>query len=254
MKKIIGIILLITVLCFSACAEKQYVQEIKGKSVLSTEVANEQSFETEKDSGGGFLTTRKYRVRYYTVPYQFILIVGENAYEEWDNEHNTENPDDTNEMVIKKFVQYFDISREDFDKANLEFAKVLAEGVISFPTMNPKDYADQEVDEIYNADIVYTFDDEIINEYYLSNEYTFGMWIEYNDALEAGTYETRTTDWVDIEQMEAEIIAKYGEAEIVTTVSAEETSTEEIAVEESTEAVTDIPETASANETSNIAE
>lgn len=244
MKKIMGIVLLVAVLCFSACAPKHRIKEATDKSILSTNVSFEQTSGIEKDLGGGFLATRKYRVRYYTVPYQFILIVGENAYEKWDNEHNTENPDDTNEMVIKKFVQYFDISREDFDKANLAFAKVLAEGVINFPTMNPKDYADQEVDEIYNADIVYTFDDEIINEYYLSNEYAFGMWVDYNDALEAGTYKTRTTDWVDIEQMEAEIIAKYGEAEIVTTVAAEEISTEETSAEEATEAVTDTTDSA----------
>ncbi len=230
MKKIIAVFLLVMLMCFSACTKKQSLQNETETKESTTSVTDGETLLTEKDVGGGSLTTRKYRVRYYSVPYQFVMLVGREAYEEWDDEYNTLNPDDTNEMVIKKFVQHFDISREDFEKANLEFAKVLAEGVINFPLMNPKDYADQEVDEIFNPNIIYTFDDNIINNYYLSPEYTFGMWIEYNDALEAGTYQTRTTDWVDIDQMEADIIAKYGEAEIVTE------TTEEMTAEPITEA------------------
>ena len=68
----------------------------------------------------------------------------------------------------------------------------------------------------YLRAVFYTFDDEIINNYYLSPDYLFSMQIEYQNAVADGTYQTRTTDWVDIEQMEADIIAKYGEAEIVT--------------------------------------
>ena len=230
MKRIIAIFLLISLLCFSACTQNQTPQNTTETSEATTSVTANETLPTEKDAGGGSLTTRKYRVRYYSIPYQFVLLVGEESYREWRNKLGSQSPDDTNEMVMKKFVQHFNISREDFEKANLEFAKVLAEGIINFPLMNPKDYADQEVDEIFNPDIIYTFDDEIINNYYLSPEYPFGMWIEYNDALEAGVYETRTTDWVDIDQMEAEIIAKYGEAEIVTeaeaTVESETENTE----------------------------
>lgn len=168
------------------------------------------------DIGGGILTTRKYRVIYYSVPYQFVLLVGQDKYDEWKTQIADKTTDDLNEMKIKRFVEYFNISREDFDKANLEFAKVLKGDFDIKLMVNPKDYADQEIEEIYNADIIYTFDDEIINNYYLSPEYPFGMSIEYEEAIANGTYETRTTDWIDIEKMEAEIIAKYGEAEIVT--------------------------------------
>lgn len=239
MKKTLCLILLLALLCLPACNKNQLSQEETTKTDSTTEVVSECLSDETNDSGGAFLTTRKYRVRYYSVPYQFILIVGRDKYEEWYNEYNLDNPDDTNEMVIKKFIQYFDISKENFEKANLEFAKAISKGVICFPTMNPKDYADQETYEIYNADIIYSFDDDIINEYYSSNDYAFGMWIEYNEALEAGTYQTRTTDWIDIEEMEAEIIAKYGEAEIVTTETAEEITTEtteaETQIETSTE-------------------
>ncbi len=66
--------------------------------------------------------------------------------------------------------------------------------------------------EIYNADIIYTFDDEIINEYYLSGEYPYVYPDEFEEAVENGEY-TPQTVWVDVNQLEAEIIAKYGEAE-----------------------------------------
>lgn len=58
----------------------------------------------------------------------------------------------------------------------------------------------------------------------------------YEQATENGEYTPRTTDWVDIEQMEAEIIAKYGEIEIETTVE------ETVAVEESTAEITESAE------------
>ena len=103
--------------------------------------------------------------------------------------------------------------------------------------MNPQDFANQETDEVYNADIIYTFDDELINNYYLSHEYPFVYISDYENAVSDGTYQTRTTDWIDIEQMEAEIIEKYGEAEIVIeTTPAEEASTaaEDTAIPEET--------------------
>lgn len=233
MKKIIFVFLLIIAICLPSCKSVLYDQEKPLKEQNSTLLYTHETVDTSttvqiaNDFGGAFLTTRKYRVRYYSVPYQFVLLVGKDAYDEWKTNINTENSDESNKMKIKNFVQYFNISREDFDRANLDFAKALTDGVDITLMMNPKDYADQEVDEIFNADIIYTFDDKIINEYYLSPDYPFGMRIEYENALERGEYQTKTTDWIDIEQMEAEIIAKYGEAEIMTetTVTSEEAVT-----------------------------
>ena len=61
-----------------------------------------------------------------------------------------------------------------------------------------------------------TFDDQIINEYYLSREYPFVYESEFEQAVASGEYTPRTEVWIDVEEMEAEIIAKYGEAENVT--------------------------------------
>lgn len=165
--------------------------------------------------GGGNISTRKYRVNYYDVPYQFVLLVGEDDFWEWNENYNTEDPDETNIMVMKKFIQHFNISREDFDKANLNWTKTIQNEMGGKPIMNPKDFANQETDESYNADILYTFDDQIINDYYLSSYYPFIFETDYEQAVANGTYQTQTTDWIDIEQMEAEIIAKYGETEII---------------------------------------
>ena len=235
MKKFL-IFLFLIVICFSSCssisnnaetsvnASSTCLYSLTDNSVAGSKEPSEPVLSTN-DIGGADITPRKYRTCYYSVAYPFAELVGIDEYWKWSEEYNVENPDDTNEMVIKKFVQHFNISRENFDKANLKHAKIRAEGVDDFPVMSPKDYADQEPDEIYNTDIIYTFNDEIINEYYLTPDYAFGWRIEYEEALENGTYQTQTTDWVDIEQMEAEIIAKYGEVEIVTE-SAETTSAE----------------------------
>lgn len=161
------------------------------------------------DSGGGYITSSKYRQCYYDVPYDFVMLVGEEEFDRWYDEIYEFNPD---KSQIVSFVQYFNISKEDFEKTNLQMAKSFAE---FNPTMRPLDYENQQTYEIYNADIVYTFDDEIINEYYLTPDYPYCADFEYEAAVKRGEYTSQTEEWVDIEQMEAEIIAKYGEAEIV---------------------------------------
>ncbi|MBO5229911.1 MAG: hypothetical protein J6B52_00670 [Clostridia bacterium] len=184
---------------------------------------------TENDIGGGELLPRKYRNNYYSIPASFIKIVGRAGFEEWEDAYLEENyPDYSNEMVMVAYVKEFNISKEDFERANLNYAKFIEEHY-SHICLDPQDYADQEMQEIYNTDIIYTFNNEIINEYYLGIDYPFLNEYQYEEALEAGTYETRTTDWVDVEQMEAEINAKYGAPEVTETATAipEETETPE---------------------------
>ena len=162
------------------------------------------------DNGGGYIESGKYRQRYNNVPYDFIVLVGEKEFDRWYDEIYEFNPD---KSQIVSFVQYFNISKEVFEKTNLQMAKSFAE---FNPTMRPMDYENQQIYEIYNADIIYTFDDEIINEYYLTTDYPYCADFEYEAAVKRGEYTSQTEVWIDIEQIEAEIIAKYGEAEIVT--------------------------------------
>ena len=100
-------------------------------------------------------------------------------------------------MTMVLFIQHFNISREDFDRTNLSLAKDFVE-MEEKSTMKPQDYENQQPYEIYNSDIIYTFDDEIINEYYLTPDYPFCSDDEYEYALKNGTYETHTTDWIDV--------------------------------------------------------
>ena len=175
-----------------------------------SEVATDQN-----DAGGAVMGLLKFRLIYYDIPRPFADIVGDERHDRWYDEYregNDGNQGNTNGMAMKAFIQYFNISREDFDKANLKWAKIVRDDFGGEPMMNPKDFANQETDEVFNGDIIYTFDDEIINEYYMGHpEEFYPYWdvVEYEEAVEEG-YTPRTTDWIDVAQMEAEIIAKYG--------------------------------------------
>ena len=139
-------------------------------------------------------------------------MVDQDELSEWEAEIYKTDPDETNKMTMVLFIQHFNFYHEDFARTNLSLAKDFVE-MEEKPTMKPQDYENQQPYEIYNSDIIYTFDDEIINEYYLTPDYPFCSDDEYEYALKKGTYETRTTDWIDVDQMEAEINAKYGTQE-----------------------------------------
>lgn len=209
---VIFILLILSVACGKNNSNNQETNSESHNSTTETtslkSAVNVDNFNGD-DVGGGYITSKKYRQRYYNIPYDFVVLVGFDNYMKWDDEIYEYNPEHT-KMV--SFIQYFSISKEDFEKANLQMAKSFAE---FNPTMRPLDFENQQTYEIYNADIIYTFDDEIINEYYLTPDYPFCADFEYESALANGTYQTQTTDWIDIEQMEAEIIAKYGETEII---------------------------------------
>lgn len=110
-------------------------------------------------------------MRYYGIPAQFARLVDSDELRAWEEDIYQIYPNETNQMVMKRFIQDFNISREDFEKANYEFAEWISIDLEAVAVMNPKDYINQGIYEVYNGDIIYTFDDEIINEYYLSGDY-----------------------------------------------------------------------------------
>ena len=239
MKKVISLVLSI-VICFSAiclitACDKETKSDlttinssltaISNQTSTTSTLLNQQMTNNESDVGGGVITVQKYRHRFYSVPEPFISLVDRNAYFEWENTIDITSTAET--MVMSQFIQHFGITREQFDKANLEWAKIIKDKLFGVPCINPKDYANQEDDEIYNADIIFTFDDDLIREYYLSPDYPYLYDIEFEETVEKGEYTSQTEEWVDVEAMEAEIIAKYGEVEIVVeteTVIQEETT------------------------------
>ena len=162
----------------------------------------------DEGGGGGIITVQKYRTCFYSVPAPFVKIVGDDIYDEW--RESIVHPSKSEEMLMLDFIQEFNISREDFDKANLKWAIIVKNNLPGRPCINPKDYANQETDEIYNADIIYTFDEDAIKNYYLGNDYPYLYDIEFDEAVEKGEYTPQTDVWVDVDKMEAEIIEKYG--------------------------------------------
>ena len=216
-------------------SSEEYILQ-KTSNSLSTSKVIQKSQDVDNNQGGAIIEARKYRIRYYSIPGPFADLVGRDICREWELKY-TYNVGLPENMLMVNFVKEFKISKENFEKANLQFAKAL--GKNHKLMMNPLDYTNQEIYEIFNADIIYTFDDELINEYYLSHDYPYLYEQEYEEAVADGTYQTRTTDWVDINQMEAEIIAKYGEAEIVT----EAETTVEVKTENAESAeITEAPE------------
>jgi hypothetical protein len=101
---------------------------------------------------------------------RFIGYVGTDRFMEFI-EYYTENytaQSLTPRMAMVVFVEYFDIPRESFDRINdgiLETARNDAiEQGIEF-VYDPQDW--------YNADIIYSFDDAIINEFYRNRSFLF---------------------------------------------------------------------------------
>lgn len=229
MKKTAIFLLVFVLVVFSSCTRNNdlphnetTVNTISESTVAPvTELANENLLESttvgteENDIGGGSLGLSKYRSRYYSIPVFFGNIIKSDEYYPWYLEVMEYNANETNVMPMKLFIQEFGITREEFDKANLKYAKLIKaeDGLGGEPVMDPQDFANQEIFEVYNADIIYTFDDEIINNYYLSHDYPYCYEGDFENAVENGEYDTRSKEWVDVEAMEAEIIAKYGTTE-----------------------------------------
>ncbi len=202
MKKLISIFIsnLILILCLFGCG-KSNVEENTTIVTNISSTANQQTTVSDstqsiqEDVGGGDILPDKYRLCYYHVPYKFTLLIDEEEYNKWKEEIYLVYPNDTNQMIIKRFIQDFNISREVFDKINNEDALDIMNNSGEVPVMNPKDFIDQEPWEVFNSDIIYTFDDEIINAYYLSHSYPYELEDEYVDAVLSGTYRTQTTDF-----------------------------------------------------------
>lgn len=101
-----------------------------------------------------------FRRIYSAVPAYFSYLVDAEEFESWKSTVSSENG-----MAMAQFVEHFGISREDFDIANAAYAALIdslygghLEGKPSSP--------EEENAEIFNADIIYTFDKEKIDEYY----------------------------------------------------------------------------------------
>ena len=109
-----------------------------------------------------FRFERPYRYAYYVIWGEFGDLLDEEQLQDFfvwsEQEHvRTNYGRDRDEMYLVSFVKRYNISREDFDRAVDKFIA------------NNRDsscFMTHEVCEVPNADIIYTFDNEIINYYY----------------------------------------------------------------------------------------
>ena len=162
--------------------------------------------------------TTKYRRIYYTngssgLNTFFANLVSDEEYFEWMEQYYAKQPPNNGlfevgeeiieptRMKIVDFVMYFDIPRDVFEEANNTWCHQMIKWG-NVPVMNPKDYKEQEEFEVYNVDIIYTFDDEIINAYYERGEYPFDTEEEYLEAIENDGYITQTEEFIMLEGFE----------------------------------------------------
>lgn len=122
-----------------------------------------------------------YRSIYYEIPKEFRELVSEKEYNEWES-----GLIGAHGMPVFSFILNFDISREDFDRANTAYANRIQEDFGMVPLLRAADCAEQEQAEIFNADIIYTFNLTEIQEYYRVPEYAFSSMREFSYAVRNG--------------------------------------------------------------------
>ena len=119
------------------------------------------SVKLEPQDQDEFSFERKYRLAYYRIWGYFTACLTEEEtadYMQWVDEYNksTNYGETQEEMLLVTYIKRYNISRAEFDAA---VEKMQAE-------MPPEDGVIYEESEIPNGDIIYTFDNEVINRYY----------------------------------------------------------------------------------------
>ena len=140
---------------------KTYTEYVPGKAV---HLLNRRYPFTEEYTG--FSYDRNYRLIYYYTT-NFDDLVTQEQHTEWYEYYKNENgigiggylEAEPKEMALVSFNKYFDIPREEMEAKIAEINKSREENGYSFA-----DYA--ENGELPNLDIIYTFDNDIINDYY----------------------------------------------------------------------------------------
>jgi len=105
----------------------------------------------------GVYFKRSYRLIYYRIPSPIDDLAGEEGYAFLDETSAQAGSEELPEMLLVSYVKKFNISKEIFENALIEIKNNYHNAGVD--TKN-------EEYEIPNADIIYTFDNDIINEYY----------------------------------------------------------------------------------------
>ena len=164
MKKIIIFALTISLILFAACTNQpQGDASGQDTSVYFTEREPEYWPEGDPCPEGGFLIDEEYgtpmfnrfRNLYYSLFYPLTALAGDDvAVREWERTRSSE--DYHNIAAVVSFVQDFNISREDFDRANEQLRQ-------TFRGAAPEENSGNE---LYPVDLIFSFDNERINEFF----------------------------------------------------------------------------------------
>ena len=116
----------------------------------------------ENQESDDYYYIRKYRITYYRIYSDFFDLLSEDELNDsysWlvQNSEQTNYGELQTEMLLVSLVKRYNISREDFDKAVDSY---IARRIKSGTDMTLEEY------EVPNADVIYTFDNELINRYY----------------------------------------------------------------------------------------
>ena len=104
--------------------------------------------------------SEEFRRIYSSIPQAFISLVDYGEFIEW-----SENVSPADGMAIVQFVEYFGISKEAFDEANRNYAKYI-NTVYGVLPLYFTPFEKNEAYEIFNVEIIYSFNKEKIDEYY----------------------------------------------------------------------------------------
>ncbi len=104
-----------------------------------------------------------YRKIYSVIPSQFVWLVDSEEYDNWSQTVTASGG-----MAMLQFVEHFGITREEFESANEAYAAYINSTSGYSILGKPASEAEEEV-EIFNAEVIYSFDKEKINRYYLAD-------------------------------------------------------------------------------------
>lgn len=98
---------------------------------------------------------------YKIIPAAFSELVDKTEFDEW---YSSVTADDG--MLIMQFVEHFGIEKADFEKANADYALELEKIYGEPASVSPEE--GKEHLEIFNSDIIYSFDRDVIDGYYFT--------------------------------------------------------------------------------------
>ncbi len=127
----------------------QYPQYVPGSIILGPEEGAIAPFGFE----------RHYRNIFYTIPGVYMDLVPGDKLMTWTQEleSNHSSNVEPSEMLLVRFVEEFEISREAFEEVTSKLSNYYSENAID---------SQHETNEVPNVDVIYSFDNQIIKDYY----------------------------------------------------------------------------------------